>query len=130
MKKAIFVLLVSACCLQLTAYSQKSAVGVIGGVTIPNIKGPLTNLSNSGSSRTGYSVGLFISTPLGSSFSFEPQVDYVQKGSNRTQVIAGATQKVGVALRYAEIPFNFLYNLAMGEGKFFIGAGPYGALNL
>ena len=130
MKKTILIFTVFLCCLQLTGFAQKARVGLTGGVSIANMSKTLGGLDKDGEYRFGIAGGMLVDVPLGKKhkFSFQPSVDYVQKGES--EVPLAPINKSYTALRYAEMPLNFVYNLKWGKGVFYLGGGPYMAFNL
>lgn len=122
MKKIFFILFVCIFCLQLPGFSQKSRVGVTGGMTISNMTDTFRVANKTGSSKYGFKLGMFMDIPLGKSrFTFQPGVDYVQKGKVLEKTKA---KKTSIGLRYAELQLNFIYNTKGAKGNFFAGAGP------
>jgi len=67
-----------------------------------------------------YSKAQKSSIGLGQHFSFQPALNYIQKGGVLKE--EGITDKT--TLNYLELPLNFVYNTHSLKGKFFIGAGP------
>lgn len=125
MKKTCIILSFVLFGLCLTGFSQEVRVGISGGLTISDITGPDNGMNHG--VKTGFIAGLLLDVPLGSNFSFQPQLNYVQKGN---LLMEDANQKVYNALRYAELPMNFLYNFNSGKVTFFLGAGPSLSFNV
>ena len=130
MKKTFIILTVFVFCLQMTGLSQKTRVGVSGGITIANMTGTVGGVKLNDDSQTGISLGMFVDAPLSNHFSVQPGVYYVQKGKSKEAIINGSDVNTIIALRYAEFPINFLYNTNGSNGNFFVGAGPYFGLHL
>jgi len=127
MKKLFLLLIVTVLCLHLTGFAQKSRVGITAGVTNSTLNDDIVGNDN-GKSRTGFTAGLIMETPIGKSkFSFQPGVHYVQKGEITEETL---NTREYVALRYSEFQFNFLYNFKGTNGGLFLGAGPALAFNL
>ena len=76
MKKACFILFVTLTSFQLTSQAQDVRVGVSAGLTVSDIAG---SSGMNHSVKTGFMAGLLIDMPLGSRFTFQPQLNYVQK---------------------------------------------------
>jgi len=119
------------CCISLNGVSQKASVGVNGGLVITNQYGKTSGVKYDFTSKTGFTVGLFVDAPIGkSAIHFMPSVNYVQKGAviledDITDV------KITRALRYAEFEFNFIAKTTGSGGiSIFGGAGPTFAFNL
>jgi hypothetical protein len=128
MKKILFLLAIAVFFLHASGFSQKTRVGVTAGITTANMNGTVNNVKlDTKKTVTGYTVGLFVETPLGKShFSFQPGVNYVQKGR---LLVEEDKVKSWLALRYADVHLNFLYN-SKGKTTFFIGGGPSLGLDL
>lgn len=128
MKKILFLLAIAVLFLQAQGFSQKTRVGITAGITSANMNGTVNNVKlDTKNNVVGYTVGLFVEAPIGKShFSFQPGVSYVQKGrllSEENKV------KSWLAMRYADVSLNFIYN-SKGKTTFFIGAGPSLGLDL
>jgi hypothetical protein len=128
MKKIFFLAAIFALCFQ--AQSQKTRIGFTGGVSIANMHSKVDGESDNGKSRVGLLAGVLIDVPLNSQFSFQPGLQFVQKGTKDEQTYGGVTEKVKLNINYVELPLNFLYNAKSNSGNFFIGAGPYIAMGI
>ena len=127
MKKVLFILAVFVVCLQINGFSQKSRVGVTAGVTSANMYGEIGGTKLDDDSKLGITFGMIIDAPIGkSNFSFQPGLHYVQKGRTLENT---NEKKDWIALRYAELHANFLYNTNGPKGNFFLGGGPTVALD-
>jgi len=102
----------------LTSHSltAQTKIGLTGGATFANVTAKLQGISVSPKMRTGFTAGLFIDCPLSSGFSFQPALNFVQKGYKMNDETI--TDKVSYG--YLEVPLNFVYD----SKGFFIGAGP------
>lgn len=128
MKKLFFLSALFVLCLQINGFSQKSRVGVTGGISLSNQYGTIGGKRVKDDSNVGYTAGLYMNTPLGKShISFEPSLSYTQKG--RTQLVS-FREKTYFHLRYADAAFNFLYNTYGKKGNYFIGGGPFASVQL
>lgn len=125
MKKTCIILFIVISSLCMTASAQDVRVGISAGLTISDLTGPDNGMNHG--VKTGYMAGLLLDVPLGSKFTFQPQLNYVQKGN---LLMEDANQKVYNSLRYAEIPLNFLYNFTSGKITLYLGAGPALAFNV
>ena len=130
MKKTIFIFIISLFCLQLTGLAQKARIGLTGGMSIANLSRTIGGFDKDGNYRVGIAGGMLVDLPLGKKhkFSFQPSVDYVQKGTGETPVFP--INKAYIALRYAEVPVNFVFNKMWGKNTFYFGGGAYIAFNL
>ncbi len=127
MKKALILIIAGICSFQINGFSQKTQVGLTGGITSSNIYGNKNGLDQRGDSRTGMTLGMFVDAPIGKTrWAFQPSLNYMQKGKN-DQI--NPDTKNATALRYAELDLNFVH-YTKGANKLFFGAGPYLALNL
>ncbi len=132
MKKTIFILTAFIFCLSFTALSQKTRVGVTGGIVFANMSRTIELEDRDGEYRIGVTGGLQLEVPLckNGRFSFQPDMHYIQKGAGDIPTTP-TINKSYTALRYAELAPNFVYNFKAGKGgTFYLGGGPYVAFNL
>ena len=133
MKKAIFIFIAFLFCFQLTGNAQKARVGLTGGISIANLSRTIGGIGKDGDYKIGIAGGMLVDLPFGKKgqWSFQPSADYVQKGA--AEVATAPVNKAYTALRYAELPINFVRNFKCGKSKastFYLGGGPYIAFNL
>ena len=127
MKKALILIIAGICLFQLKGLSQKSVVGITGGVGVSNIYGHIGGNDTRGDSRAGFTLGMVLDAPIGKTlWSFQPGLHYVQKGDYESKT---SSTKVAAALRYAEFDLNFVH-YTKGATRFYFGIGPYVGLNL
>jgi hypothetical protein len=123
MKKLIFTLLVIIIFIPL-AKAQKTRFGVTGGVILSNYTTEhMMDFSGgkvSSDQKWGFSVGVTADFPLGKNFSFQPALQFLQKGGSEN--IMGWT--VSTRFNDLELPLNFLYRAPEKNGHFVVGAGP------
>lgn len=126
MKKTILILAVLLCGVQMTGFSQNARVGVAAGFVISDIRGTTNQMNHA--VKTGAMLGLVVDAPLDDHFTFQPSLNYIQKGNIQKE---NSQEKITIALRYAELHFNFLYNFS-GNSKagLYAGAGPSVAFNI
>jgi hypothetical protein len=129
MKKTIFILTAFIFCLNITALSQKTRVGVTGGISVANLSRTIGGADMDGEYRLGIMGGMQLEFPLCKKISFQPDLHYIQKGAS-TVPATPAFNKIYTALRYTELMPNFVYNFTAGKGVFYLGAGPYISFNL
>lgn len=102
------------------AIGQKTRMGINAGATLANMYSNVDGEKDNGDSKIGFTIGIFTDIPLGTHVSFQPGLNFTQKGTkdkaNDIEVI--------MKLAYLELPLNFLYNSNSSGGNFFIGAGP------
>ena len=99
--------------------SAQTSIGITAGASIANVTVKSGFISASPKSKTGITVGIAIAAPLSSNFSFQPALNFIQKGYK----VKDQGSKETVNLNYLEVPMNFVYSTQKNEG-FFIGAGP------
>ncbi|PWU05111.1 MAG: hypothetical protein C5B52_00265 [Bacteroidetes bacterium] len=120
MKKTIFTMAL-ICGLTAFAVSQsKVAFKINAGMTSGSVKSDIDGEKDNTDDVVGFTAGVAANMALGKHFSFEPGLNFVQKGGKETQDQTSAS----VILDYVEMPLNLLYNTAGKSGQFFIGAGP------
>ncbi|HEY5408065.1 MAG TPA: porin family protein [Ginsengibacter sp.] len=117
--KSITLLMTLMILLTAFSLSAQTNVGISAGASFSNITVKAAGVSASPKSKTGITVGIAIDAPLSSNFSFQPALNFIQKGYK----IEDQGSKETVNLNYLEVPFNFVYSTRKNEG-FFIGAGP------
>lgn len=106
------------------ANAQSPRIGFTAGAAFANLKAKIDNESESGDSKVGLTAGLFVDIPVGKNFSFQPALNFVQKGTKDEETYMGVTDKTKIFMNAIELPLNFLYNASSNTGNFFIGAGP------
>ena len=131
MKKMILFVTAFIFCLNITALSQKTRVGVTGGISFANLSRTIGGVDKDGEYRIGVMGGLQLEVPLckNNKFSFQPDLHYIQKGA-ATIPTTPTFNKIYTALRYAELAPNVVYNFKAGKGVFYLGGGPYISFNL
>lgn len=122
MKKTILLVIVSLCILQVNSFAQKSRAGIFGGYSQSNWHGKTGGVTDKGKTMSGFTFGMLVDVPIKkSNFSFQPTVQYAQKGWVTSKTY---NTKNYVALHYAEALFNFVYNAKGSAGHVFVGLGP------
>lgn len=121
MKKTILVVLIAASCWK--AEAQNARIGIAAGLSIANMHSKVDGESDNGNSKIGILAGFVADVPLSDRFSFQPQLQFVQKGTKDEQTFNGVTEKAKLGINYLEVPLNFLYHPKKANG-FFIGVGP------
>lgn len=100
--------------------AQSAAIGITAGATFASYKATIESVSVTSKTHVGFTAGLTLSAPIGKSFSFRPELNFVQKGGDYKE--EGYSEKT--TLNYIELPLNIVYNARTSKGMFFIGAGP------
>ncbi len=111
-----------SCVLSVTAYCQKISFGVTAGLSLANMHIKAESISISGDSKIGITAGVFADVVIADNFSFQPALNFVQKGTKNE--ISDMDYETEVTLNYIELPLNFLFRPAMQKVNFFVGAGP------
>ena len=111
-------------------YAQNAKIGFTAGTVFANLKGKADGESESGDSKVGLTVGVLADIPLSKNFSFQPALNFVQKGTKDEETFMGVTEKTKIFMNAIELPLNFLYNASSNTGNFFIGAGPSLSFNI
>ncbi len=117
--KSISLLMTLMILLTVFSLSAQTNVGISAGASFSNVTVKAGGVSASPKSKTGITVGIAIDAPLSSNFSFQPALNFIQKGYK----VKDETSKETVNINYLEVPLNFVYSTQKNEG-FFIGAGP------
>ncbi len=84
-----------------------------------NVKIKAGGVSGTPKDRAGITAGIFVSAPLSTNITFQPALNFVQKGYTVKDDFG--TEKVN--FNYIELLLNFVYNTSVSHGLF-IGAGP------
>jgi hypothetical protein len=132
MKKTIFILTAFIFFLSYSALSQKTRVGVNGGLSFANLSRTIGGADRDGEYKIGMTGGFQLEVPLGkkNKYSFQPDFHYIQKGA-ATIPTTPSLIRVYTALRYAELMTNFVRNFMNKKGgTFYLGGGPYLGLPL
>jgi hypothetical protein len=120
MKKMMITMLV---CISIIPFvhAQKDKFGFTAGATF----GWMRNESETGEKTVSgvlpaFSFGVVGDLPVGSKFSFQPALSFLQKGQSNSDGGNSSTLR----LNYLEMPLNFLYKAPGTKGHFVIGLGP------
>jgi len=122
------------------AFAQTVKFGISGGLNESSFSATNeTGVSNS--FLSGFHAGVFSDINFGK-LSIEPGLFYTTKGNSSKQTLIFYDMNAGggsgfsgnahikTIYNYLELPINFLYNIPVSYGKFFIGGGPYLAYGL
>lgn len=104
--------------------AQKIRIGFTTGVAVANYKSKVDGNTESGNAKVGFTAGVLADIPVGNHLSFQPALNFVQKGTKDEQTYGGVTEKIKLNINCIELPLNFLYNSRGKKGNFFVGAGP------
>jgi hypothetical protein len=124
MKKTI-IFLTAIFAVHFVSLAQNTRVGFTAGVSLSNYKITADNFSYKGDTKAGITFGVLVDAPLSDHFSFQPGLNFIQKGLNNSEDMGGGvTVKSKSTINLIEVPVNFLYNSNGAGGNFFAGAGP------
>jgi hypothetical protein len=120
MKKMFFLV-----CFLTVAYSfsiaQDYSYGFTGGAVFANIRTKVPGHAEHSDSKVGFTVGAFYEYAYNAHFSFQPAINFVQKGGKGEN----DNFTYDYRLNYIEVPLNFLYYFKTKGPKFFVGLGPW-----
>jgi hypothetical protein len=153
MKKLIFYLSFSiSTLLFFNADAQNVALGIRGGISIPNLSAGSNNenpLNTGYSSRLGPDAGIFAEFKFSDLFSLQPMIEYSSQGGKKdglqayptpTQIAEGYQQQGAQAPTYLYANFNstaklnylmlpvlakFGWNFKSSPLRFYVDAGPF-----
>jgi hypothetical protein len=100
--------------------------GILGGVNFQNLNGDDSNgdkLENN--MLIGFHAGVNVLIPIAPEFYFQPGLLFSTKGAKNENVVLGTTLTTTTNLSYIELPLNFVYRGALGNGFVLVGFGPY-----
>ncbi len=122
--KKIFLCIAVYCCIANTAGAQKITFGVSAGVAYANtfIKPDSGKVQGMGA-RTGFTGGIVATIPVNKYFSFQPGINFLQKGFKNNESATTLT------LNYIEVPLHILFVTHNNEtdkkaDDLFFGIGP------
>ena len=136
MKKLVLSLLTVAGLASAASAQTNDAIkiGVKAGVTFPtfSVSGTETQ-GESFKTNTSFYVGGTVNIPVSDILSVQPGLSLIGKGGKQEYSESGSingmsysvTATAKRSLMYIELPVNLVANFAVGEGKIFVGAGPY-----
>ncbi len=119
MKKTI-ITFISSLMLLNYAHAQQPSFGFTAGATFASYKVSASSVSVTSKTKAGFSLGMLLSVPAGKNFSFQPALNYVQKGGRLKE--DNITDQS--TFNYLELPLNFVYTAPSAQGSFFVGVGP------
>jgi hypothetical protein len=128
--KKLFFLTIILVASHFIVNAQTTRFGFTAGASFANYTSKVDGETDNANSKTGITAGILADIPVGKQLSFQPAVNFVQKGTKDEQTYGGVTEKVSLNINLIELPLNFLYNFSGKSGNFFIGAGPSLAFSL
>ena len=125
MKTKILLAIVITTIFSTTIFAQsKTTFGIRGGVNFQNLNGKdMDGDKLENDLKTGFNAGINAEIPVGIDFYLQPGLLFSTKGA-KNEI---ANVEVKRNLSYLEIPINFLYKPALGDGRMTLGFGPYAA---
>jgi Outer membrane protein beta-barrel domain len=124
--KKYFSLIIISSLFTMGVTAQKTTIGFNAGATLSSYKTKVDNVSSTSDSKTGLTAGVVVDIPMGKSLSFQPALQFTQKGGKESM----DNYKFTTALNYMEIPLNVLFKTNSSKTRFFAGAGPSMAIGL
>ena len=129
--KKIFLSIMVTAVLSITALAQKVTLAVSAGISYANVflKADSNKVEGLGS-KNGFTGGISANIPISKYFSFQPAVNFLQKGakiqSGSPLFINGTST---ITLNYIEVPLNLMFNtdhraIDKKADDFFFGIGP------
>jgi hypothetical protein len=107
-----------------TSNAQTVRIGFTGGVSLANNTAKFDDETQRGKTVAGITAGMLVDIPAGNHFSFQPAINFVQKGTKEEETFDNSVETLKLTVNSIEVPLNFLYNTRGESGNFFIGAGP------
>lgn len=89
--------------------SAQVSLGFRGGASISDFSLESDEVAPDLDSSTGLLLGAFVDVPLATNLSFQPGLQYVQKGAEVSAVEDGMEVSLGIDLAYLEIPLLLRY---------------------
>lgn len=126
MKSRILLLIVALLMFGITVNSQTSGIsfGLRGGFDMQNINGrDIDDDQLTMDLVPRFNAGLVVDIPLGTDMFFQPGLFFTTKGA-KSDAFFGLGS-VEYNLSYIELPLSLLYKPMLGNGRFFLGFGPY-----
>lgn len=123
MKTKILIATFFAFLLSAISHAQDITFGARGGINFQNLTGKdATGDKFSNKLMVGFNVGGNVEIPVAPDFYLQPGLLFTTKGAKSKDVVNWKE-----TINYFEIPVNFLYKPALGDGKLLLGFGPYAA---
>lgn len=122
----------------MSAFAQNGPVkfGVKAGATFPNFSISGQDSEDDAKMTTSFYIGGTVTVPVSDRFSLQSGLSFIGKGTESDNLSEfsedgmSVTGKAKINPLYLELPVNAIVNFEAGNGKFFIGAGPYVAMGI
>jgi len=109
----------------ISVFAQNGPVfGMKAGLNLSKLTTTAGALSSS-KFLPGYNFGGVLDVRLDSNLFFQPGILISSKGGDNEYALGNFVGTAKIRLNYIEVPVNFLYHMAAGVGKVFLGGGPY-----
>lgn len=123
-KISIFLILFLVSSFAIAQISDKPTVALLGGINFQNLNGKSVSGDKLGNDlMTGFHGGVNVQIPVAPEFYFQPGLQFSTKGAKDRAGTITITSTY--RLSYIELPLNFVYKGALGNGFFMLGFGPY-----
>ena len=122
--KKVFLSITLISFISVATFAQSPRFGITAGVSLASMKAKENGLSVTSDGKVGLTVGLLADVSVAKNLTFQPGVNFTQKGSKFNFSDGGQSMESTQTLNYLELPLNFIYNAPTGSGKFFAGLGP------
>jgi hypothetical protein len=122
MRKIVIAIMLVAF-ISLQAACQKISLGIQAGFSLANMHENYWDKSKHGDNKPGIIIGVTGYIPFKSN-SFQPAINFVQKGFKKEESGSGYVFSDEITLSYIEVPLNFLYHHRLSGLQIFAGAGP------
>jgi len=110
--------------LMTAAFSQNARFGIQAGTAIASQKAKQSGVSITSDSKVGFTLGVISDISIAENFTFQPSLNFTQKGSKFNINDGSESMEATQTLNYIDLPLNLLYHAPAGKGKFFAGLGP------
>ena len=127
MKTKIVIVTALAFLITANVFAQDNPIsfGARAGVNFYNLTGKdADGTKYSNKLIVGVNIGANVEIPVATDFYVQPGLLFTTKGAK------SKTSDAKTTLSYLELPINFLYKPALGDGKLLLGFGPYLALGV
>ncbi len=124
MKKIIIFAVAAMLFMTPVVHAQKARFGFSAGAVLSRVNTKVDNQKDNSDSRLGFTLGVMGDVPLGGQFSFQPALNFLQKGGKETQENGGIKETYTIILNYLELPLNFVFRSKGEKGHFIAGLGP------
>jgi hypothetical protein len=128
MKNIILFLVAALVSLGFSANSQSEGVsfGLRGGFDLQNINGKDLNGDQLEFSLVPrFNAGVVVDIPIATDFYFQPALLFTTKGAKSKDEFLGMDMSAEYNISYIELPLSLVYKPVLGNGRFFLGFGPY-----